>query len=358
VGNLSYSLYLWHWPVLAFTRLETHGAPAPALLALAVALSFALAWASYRWIEKPLIKTRAPPPPQPWRRRALQGAALLILAGAGASAALTFTKGLPQRFNAEALALFDTSYDRSPDSQACMGMIREIPYSSSCIRGDTSVAPSIAVWSDSEGMELARVLSEYLAPRHAAVMQLSTAGCGPSLGFDPGYRPYCAAHNQATLDALVKDSRITTVTMVAFYSFYWDQPTFAAGFTQAAYKLHAAGKKIVLVYPLPVFSFDPPAVLGMAVAHGVNPETLGETRAHYDTRNAPIIAWLDGLAREVDARTFKPQDVLCDPDMCHAWKRGVGSLYFNATHLGMAGQRYVLGKEDVDELWPPIDGEM
>jgi hypothetical protein len=44
--------------------------------------------------------------------------------------------------------------------------------------------------------------------------------------------------------------------------------------------------------------------------------------------------------------------------MCHAWKRGVGSLYFNATHLGMAGQRYVLGKEDVDELWPPIGGEM
>lgn len=52
VGNLSYSLYLWHWPLIVFATVGwsaslTH-------LSWAVALSLVLAWLSYRFIEQPL----------------------------------------------------------------------------------------------------------------------------------------------------------------------------------------------------------------------------------------------------------------------------------------------------------------
>ena len=57
VGDLSYSWYLWHWPVLVILPLvvDSHAWP---WRALAVILSFGLAWLSYVLVEQPL--RRAP----------------------------------------------------------------------------------------------------------------------------------------------------------------------------------------------------------------------------------------------------------------------------------------------------------
>ena len=43
LGLLSYSLYLWHWPVLTLMRWTT-GLDQPALMLLALCLMVALAW--------------------------------------------------------------------------------------------------------------------------------------------------------------------------------------------------------------------------------------------------------------------------------------------------------------------------
>ena len=53
VGLISYPLYLWHWPLLSFARILE--AETPPLLArgFAIALSIALAWLTYRVVEKP-----------------------------------------------------------------------------------------------------------------------------------------------------------------------------------------------------------------------------------------------------------------------------------------------------------------
>ena len=53
VGLLSYSIYLWHQPLLAFARIELIGPPPlPAALGL-MALSVPLAWLSWRFVERP-----------------------------------------------------------------------------------------------------------------------------------------------------------------------------------------------------------------------------------------------------------------------------------------------------------------
>jgi peptidoglycan/LPS O-acetylase OafA/YrhL len=52
IGLISYSLYLWHWPILVL-REQFIVAPGAAGVAAAIALSVALAWASWRWVERP-----------------------------------------------------------------------------------------------------------------------------------------------------------------------------------------------------------------------------------------------------------------------------------------------------------------
>lgn len=52
IGKISYSLYLWHWPVFVLCR-WTIGLEAWSTRLSAVGATFLLAWASYTWVENP-----------------------------------------------------------------------------------------------------------------------------------------------------------------------------------------------------------------------------------------------------------------------------------------------------------------
>jgi peptidoglycan/LPS O-acetylase OafA/YrhL len=61
VGGISYSLYLWHYPILRAAQETTRGTPRAdrvAGYAVAVALTFFAAWASTRFVEQPFRRRR------------------------------------------------------------------------------------------------------------------------------------------------------------------------------------------------------------------------------------------------------------------------------------------------------------
>jgi peptidoglycan/LPS O-acetylase OafA/YrhL len=51
-GLISYPLYLWHWPLLSFARLVEGAVPSRNVRAACVALAIALAWLTYRFVER------------------------------------------------------------------------------------------------------------------------------------------------------------------------------------------------------------------------------------------------------------------------------------------------------------------
>jgi peptidoglycan/LPS O-acetylase OafA/YrhL len=53
VGRISYSLYLWHWPLLALSNHAERVGTGSISKSSILAASFALAWASQRWVEQP-----------------------------------------------------------------------------------------------------------------------------------------------------------------------------------------------------------------------------------------------------------------------------------------------------------------
>lgn len=52
IGDLSYSIYLWHWPFIVFGSLLWPGSDS--VLLIAAALSVIPAYASFRWVEEPI----------------------------------------------------------------------------------------------------------------------------------------------------------------------------------------------------------------------------------------------------------------------------------------------------------------
>ena len=77
IGKISYSAYLWHWPLFAFYR---YGFGEPDFLAgvLILAATMLLAWTSFEFIERPTRNTAAGFWAVAWRQFALPGAALVL----------------------------------------------------------------------------------------------------------------------------------------------------------------------------------------------------------------------------------------------------------------------------------------
>jgi len=78
VGRLSYSLYLWHWPVIVVMTGQTTGLSGTALLACRLAAMSAAAAFSYVVVEQPLRRADW----RRWRRRALAPVGLAAVLGA------------------------------------------------------------------------------------------------------------------------------------------------------------------------------------------------------------------------------------------------------------------------------------
>ena len=54
VGLISFPLYLWHWPLLVFSRLQAGETPLWSVRLLAILAAVVLAWMSYRLVEMPI----------------------------------------------------------------------------------------------------------------------------------------------------------------------------------------------------------------------------------------------------------------------------------------------------------------
>ena len=52
VGLISYPLYLWHWPLLAFARIAEQGPLSRAMRMAIFGASLVLAWLTWRFVEK------------------------------------------------------------------------------------------------------------------------------------------------------------------------------------------------------------------------------------------------------------------------------------------------------------------
>ncbi len=155
-GLISYSLYLWHWPVLTLSG-YLRGGHANLLEPLVwMALSVGLAWLSWRFVERPVRMARTLPGGVVFGGAALASAALLGLGG------WLFTQnGLPKRFGPEARVHIGASADFLQDFSGCY-VATELPLDGLevCPIGPEG-QPEVLVWGDShlrafkEGVDLA-----------------------------------------------------------------------------------------------------------------------------------------------------------------------------------------------------------
>lgn len=171
-GLISYSLYLWHWPVFAFYRYLGLWRESPQIRLGLVVVSVTLAWISYKWVE------------QPCRRAVIfQRRRTALLAGGVAMGVLVLLSGLivrdagvPDRFGIELTSILKDSTWKGVEyaSPADGG----VPIGQKPQEG-ASTQVDFVLWGDSHGMVTARLIDSLAAEAGLSGRAFLSGGLAP-----------------------------------------------------------------------------------------------------------------------------------------------------------------------------------
>lgn len=338
VGKISYSLYLWHWPLLVFGGYLNTGRLALPVALSALFLSLVLSALSWRFIEQPVRHGALS------RRRTLFGLAALVSVSAmilGAS--MHLSGGFPSRVDPRVLALDDARKDRSPDRGRCHASDEHpIPFDEKCRYGADGVPPSIAIWGDSFAVEPALVLGELAREKGLGVLFASYSACAPAIGIYED-RPPCEQHNRMMMSQLSASATIQTVMLFSRHERHFQEhgDRYLQGLASVVRELRQAGKRVVLSYPVPTPPAHVPTMLAQYAHLGRDPEAAFIQRSSFDEENAAIVPFLDQLVASQELIAARPADLLCHEDRCDLMADGQ-VLYFDEHHLSLAGVRRVM----------------
>jgi peptidoglycan/LPS O-acetylase OafA/YrhL len=341
IGKISYSLYLWHWPLLVFTdKYKPFGTLGALHKAAVIGVSCLLAYASWRWVEQP-FRGRQSFIDRPRLFRA--AAACMGLTGiAGALAQIN--SGWTARFPGLASVSFtpqDTAerrdeYSRAFATRRCFTMastwagercyLSRHATSNALLWGDSFAASYAAGFFRNERFKF-------------NVLQYTAPSCPPIVGYDAASTPYCAPFN-SRVAAIIKEYDISTVIMAADWSAYYKRRKLRDSDIESSVRaLRSLGIRTVVIGQSPVFPFVYPDEYFFKVFGSQLNEREYRAPVDFDpgiNRQMAKIASIDNF--------FDPLAVLCNSERSECtFKQGTSYVFRDYGHYTHYGSKKVVG---------------
>jgi hypothetical protein len=211
IGLISYSLYLWHWPVLVYGA-YFFGRPLPLPIAgLAILLSIVLATCSWWFVEGPV------------RRAASIRIVWLIGAGCLAGGLLVeaiaiVSQGFPGRYSSKANAIMREADAQNKALEQSYGCPIETFHGEAgfgpCIIGRRSDRPPLVVIGDSHAMATRVAINQVMRELGETGVLISVAGCSPLIGLGrDGVSSHCTTQ-EARIKQYVDEHNPKAVLLV------------------------------------------------------------------------------------------------------------------------------------------------
>lgn len=346
IGRISYSLYLWHWPLLAYgaylTATSRH--PAAGIRILLVLAGFVLAWLSWRWVETPVRERRIL-----GSRRSLFTLAAFMTAGMiTLSWFLIRLDGWPGRVNPQALSYltgvnnlpayagypFEKFRDTAGPGFPRIGKVDE----------DST---HLMVWGDSHAGRVLPAVQELSLRQGSAAQFAFYSSTSPVLGF---YRPSRHSLNERTqawaeqIVATVREKRIPHTLLVGYWQKAPDKQTqrFADALINTVRELKKTGTQVWILLDVPSHAFDVDKALALHALRPefiTNPAELATTRKQHEADNRLMYDLVPAL-EEAGARILDPLPFFLSADGKRTLLEENGrALYTDPHHLSAAGSQ-------------------
>ncbi len=270
-GLISFPLYLWHWPLLAFVRvLSGHSRW---LINSAVVLAIFLAWLSYRYIERPIRQNR-------------KLKSIFLISGMLCVALLAFAiysfGGIPSRINdgqgGELANQYRSQLEWPESLNRNSECIEKYGADQYCLVGDSNLPPTAALIGDSHANHFYIGLNEHVKKSGGNLILLGAGGCPPFFEMDRVTKPpapnlNCYQRNARPFKFVMDSPHIKTVFLAFRHNLTLEddfifrdrlgeiqsvdnrQNTIDA-LTRTIKTLESRGKRVVLIYDMPELNFD------------------------------------------------------------------------------------------------------
>jgi peptidoglycan/LPS O-acetylase OafA/YrhL len=346
IGTISYSLYLWHWPVWVMFRIYiNNGVPSIRESVVLFAASVALAMASYLFVEQPLRRRR-------WN------AAIPVQLGLTACTAIFCAamyihsaNGLPSRIpdSAYALRSLDAMWDWDcPRNVAITGAGTFCNFG-----GDWKAAPLKGMlWGDSHADHMAPIVQEAVTDTTSIVLFRGCAavlGAGLNWERESGYQKYCSDTRHKALALLNEHPEIKLIILSASWSTlaeslvrwkFTDLPL-GIGMISTAFKellplLETGNRRVVIVADVPSLPADPiPCVLsqssGLPRRFVCEDNQSALARTYFDKYQEPLRSMFSSLRSDKVTVVF-PENGMCEKDSCVTSINGE-FIYRDVSHI-------------------------
>jgi peptidoglycan/LPS O-acetylase OafA/YrhL len=340
-GQISYSLYLWHWPLFTFARfskssLVLSGFDKLALFALTVLVSY-LSW---RFVEQP-FRRRDMAPTRQGAFRIAGLATVVLLVGSAFGIFLSRTPSDADRA-AHLLEVYDT-YDYRPIYRAgtCY-TIDNGTFANSCV-ALASNKINLLVWGDSFAAHYYFGLRKAIDPQAVEIQQATQAACMPT--FNAAAQGNASCRDFATrMQTVFADHRPNLVVISADWLEYARPPRFdgmIADLRRTISRLNELGISVVLLGPAVQFRARLPSMLMRA--------HLRQVEARADDFVLPEIFELDRIMKAALPPNEKFSyvsvvDAVCPARQCPLTLDDGVPLSWDHAHLTAEGSVFVMGK--------------
>lgn len=353
IGLISYPLYLWHYPLIAYARLVSDEAPSRGLLLGIGAASILLAWLTYRFIEKPIRFGWQGKP----RIVALASAmALLCFVGGAAVLGNGFDGRLPEAVRAYVAANRGDETSAHWRRGSCLLLPEQdaSQFGAECT-GDAR-RPLVLLWGDSYAAALYPGLKSLQSELSFGLAELTASACPPAIGFVHPQRPFCKGAN----DEVVRKIEELKPEIVALHSTWmFDLASLEPMLQQTVTRLREAGvKRVVIIGLVPSWRGRslPQNLVDYYMKDPSHPLLPARTKFRLfpsGDQNDKLKA----IAGRLKVQFISPLDLMCDPAGCLARVGDSPSdlTAFDTGHLTVPGSIY-LAQAMKSQLLPTISG--
>lgn len=364
IGKISYPLYLWHWPALVFSRYHWIGASPLPLATGALAISFLLAWATWRWVERPVRE-----------RRILSDNRALLIASTAGSLAFVSTGALLDVKNGFPAATLTSDIASDPQEAPVEGFYamrawqrKGAPF----IAGSRDAeAGNLLVWGDSHAMATLPVLDDLGLDHGVAVYAACEAGNVPLFGTRSTRTVLDGRDFEPELRKLLENEIFSGALLIGRWPVYLVRQPAARNFlltddtgspvaeseageilrARLAETLRILSEKGIRVWVMRSVAHQPmsvPETIAQARSRGLDDNLFSLTLAEHDKADAHVNRLLDGALQGSEAVILDPRPLLTDSEGRYSMARNGRALYTDRSHLSPYGAR------QLRELFEPI----
>ena len=355
VGLISYSLYLWHWPLLAFSRRYAIRSLDSVETGIIIVMAFLISAFSWSFIEQPYRK-----PSGVWRRRTLfKTATGIAISTIALGATFSVVDGFPQRVSPAVRQFEHGSEDTNPDRDECHVIPpAQIRAGHLCKLGNQSSGePSFIVWGDSHADAMMPAFKGLSEDHGSYGLFASFTSCPPLVGVTvrgSGDVEDCREFNDEML-SVIEQHETAAVVLVAHWSHYMNSDLlvetsvkpkektdlpFSTGLNQTLEALSRTNRKIWLVQQVPVANYDIPSALAMATHRGIDRDFLRPSVEAHEANTSKLNEVFAQAQKRYLISLINPQYSLCGEVRCDI-EHGGKPLYRDYHHLSTYGAQYL-----------------